>query len=480
VSKKPLNIIILAASMFAITLLLRLADEPAVIEITRQFYYLPIIYAGFNFRLTGAIIVSVLSAYLSATQGAQTNWDTAAPLHLTVADFAPVLQLAMFFLVGYFASAVSRAIRRRALEAQMLYEVAKSITSSLRLREVLELIAANAQKVMGARGCGIRLLDKETGELRPVVMRGLSEEYLAKGDVSLEGSPLDRRVLAGEVVQIADVRRDPHFQYPQAAEAEGLRSVISVPLRSKEEPLGVLRIYAKGKRRFSRREIDLLLAFAHQAAVAIENAELYEDIRRNYYETVRALTTAIEARDPTTYNHSERVTTLADQFAGFLGMEAEERELLRFGCILHDVGKIGVEEAALEAREPEDQEQIFYRMHPLIGRSILQPISFLASVLPVIVHHHEQWDGTGFPEGLAGENIPYHARLCAIVDAYDRLRNPQRLGQAPLSMPEALREITAAAGTRFDPKLVAHFRKFMEDGTESGLSETSFSRGKDG
>ncbi len=469
-TRRPISAIaMLLAAMAGITIVLRLADNEQAVEIARQFYYLPIIYAGVNFSMTGAIVVSLLSAYLSATQGAQTGFEYTA--HLTLADLAPLLQLAMFFVVGYFASAVSKATRRRVVEARMLYEVARSITTTLRLRQVLDLIANNAQRVMNARACGIRLLDKDTGELRPVVMHGLSEEYLAKGSVSREGSPLDQRVLQGEAVQVFDVRRDPTFQYPEAAEAEGLRSVLSVPLRSKDEPLGVIRVYAKGRRKFRKREIDLLMAFAHQAAVAIENAELYEDVRRSYYETIRALTTAIEARDPTTYNHSERVTELADRLATALGMGADEREVLRFGCILHDIGKIGVEESALDARSTGDREQIFYRMHPLIGRSILQPVGFLADALPTVVHHHEQWDGAGFPEGLAGEDIPLHARICAVVDAYERLRNPQHPSGQASSVAEAVEEITAGAGTIFDPRIVAGFRKLMEIGPSHAATE---------
>jgi putative nucleotidyltransferase with HDIG domain len=445
-------------AMIGITILVRLSDE-RIVPIIRQLYYLPIIYAGFNFSIYGAVVISLLSAYLSATHGAATFDVTSGGL--TLQDLWPLLQLAMFFIVGYFSSEVAKAMRRRAVEAQMLYDVARSITSSLRLNSVLDLIANNAMKVMNARGCGIRLLDKETGELRPVTMHGLSEEYLNKGMVSRESSPLDRRVLAGEAVQVLDVRNDPNFQYPEAAEAEGLRSVLSVPLSSKDEPLGVIRIYARTRRKFRQREIDLLTAFAHQAAVAIENAELYEDVRRNYYETTRALTTAIEARDPTTYNHSERVTQLADRLAAHVGLSVEEREILRFGCILHDIGKIGVEESALEARDPRDREQVFYRMHPLIGRSILQPVGFLHDALPTVVHHHENWDGSGFPEGLKGEAIPLHARICAIVDAYERLRNPHDTMADAMSMMEALEEIMAGAGTQFDPKLAASFHKMM-------------------
>jgi putative nucleotidyltransferase with HDIG domain len=456
----------LVLAMVGITVVLRLADSERAVEIARQFYYLPIIYAGLNFSIYGAISVSLMSAYLSATRGASTGFEYHS--YVTLDDMAPLLQLAMFFVVGYFASRLSNTIRRRVVEAQLLYDVARSITTTLRLRQVLDLIATSAQIVMNAKACGIRLLDKESGELRPVVMHGLSEEYLAKGAVSRDGSPLDRRVLAGEAVQVLDVRNDPNFQYREAADAEGLRSVLSVPLRSKGEALGVLRVYAKGRRRFRKREVDLLTAFADQAAVAIENAELYEDVRRSYYETIRALTTAIEARDPTTYNHSERVTELAERLAAALDMSVDERETLRFGCILHDIGKIGVEESAMEARDPGDPEQVFYRMHPLVGRSILQPVGFLADALPTVVHHHERWDGHGFPEGLAGEKIPLHARICALCDAYERLRNPQRLGQTALSVADAVEEITAGAGTVFDPRLVATFRKLMESGLMGG------------
>jgi putative nucleotidyltransferase with HDIG domain len=456
VTNKPVRaIVVTLLSMAAITVLVRLGGTDSIAV---HFYYLPIIYAGFSFSIYGAITMSLVAA-LAATYAPVTFVNGVI---ISPDDIVPtLLRLAMFFVVGYFASEVSKVMRRRTAEAHTLYDVAKSITSSLRLRQVLDLIATNAMVVMTARACAIRLLDKATGELRPVAMHGLSEEYVNKGAVSRESSPLDQQVLAGESVQVLDVRSDPHFQYPEAAADEGLTSVLTVPLRSKGEALGVIRIYSRGRHRFRRREIDLLNAFAHQAAAAIENAELYEDIRRNYYETIRALTTAIEARDPTTYNHSERVTQVADRLAAHLRMDPEQREILRFGCILHDIGKIGIEEGALDARDASDAEQVFYRMHPLIGRGILQPVGFLQDSLPIVVHHHERWDGHGFPEGLAGEAIPLHARICAIVDAYERLRNPQRPGAPPRSPNAAVEEVLAGAGTRFDPALVAQFRKLM-------------------
>jgi len=326
---------------------------------------------------------------------------------------------------------------------------------------VLQLITDHATRVIDAKACNIRLLNEDNGELELVATAGLNDEYWEKGPVVLDGNITDQHVLRGHAEQIYDVLADPGFQYPEAARQAGLTSALIVPLETKDKTLGLIRVYSKSPHRFTQREIDLLTTFAHQASVAIENAELYEDIRRNYYETVRTLTRAIEAKDIETYSHSERVTDLADKIGQDVGMSDEQRELLRFGSILHDVGKIGLEDTDTAANsEPDQATQVFYRMHPLIGQSILQPVTFLTSVLAVITHHHERWDGSGFPEALEGDNIPYEARIVAIADAYDRLIHPRdQAVNHSLSPREALQEIAAGAGTKFDPKLVAAFRR---------------------
>jgi putative nucleotidyltransferase with HDIG domain len=379
-----------------------------------------------------------------------------------------ILRSLIFYVIAIASSRISLEMKRRVYEANTLYEVARSITSTLRIRQVLNLIARHAVEVMDARACAIRLLDKAAGELELAAQHGLSDTYAAKGPVSLDASQLDQIVMDGNVMQIADVSSDPRFQYPEEARREGLAAVLSVPLTSKEEPRGVIRIYSSRRRRFRNREIELLQAFARQAALAIENAELYEDIRRNYYETVRALTIAIEARDSAVYSHSERVTELADRLAHTMGMGDEDIEYLRFGCILHDIGKIGVAETAMDARDQEGEGALFYRMHPLIGRSILAPIGFLDAILPVVVSHHEWWNGGGFPEGLAGNAIPRLARIVAICDRYERLLNPgsgsRRVG---MSAREAMETILGEAGTRFEPEIVAAFHRAMAASSEA-------------
>lgn len=460
-----ISFIVLALSLVGITILVYIAGTDSIAV---HLYYLPIIYAGFAFGDYGAITVSLLAALACGQwMPAKVTSEGAIPQQL----WPILLRLCLFYVIGITSSRASYELRRRATEAHTLYDVARRITSTLRLRQVLDLIIQHAMTVMNAKASSIRLLDEETGKLELAATTGLDQNYWEKGPVSVPESMVDEQVLRGEPEQIYDVRSDPRFQYPEAAREAGLTSVLTVPLQTKEKILGVVRVYAKTKRRFAPREVDLLTAFAHQASVAIENARLYEDIRRNYYETVRALTRAIEAKDSATYSHSERVTHLADELAQEVGMTEEQRELLRFGSILHDVGKIGVEFEP-ETHQQSDPEQVFYQMHPLIGQTILAPVGFLEPILSVVVAHHEGWDGTGFPEGLSGEDIPYEARIVAICDAYDRLINPRTPDERSLSPKEAVERITDQAAGKFDPTLVAAFRRVMRANHYASLADS--------
>ena len=465
------SLVVLAIAMGFITWLVHLQGTTSIAV---HFYYLPILWAGFAFGDYGAIIVSLLAALACGP------WMPAEP---ALGPETPVieqglwdivLRLLVFYVVAIFASRLSFALKRRITEAQTLYQVAHSITSSLRIKEVLDLITNHAMRVMDAKACNIRLLDEDNGELKLVATAGLGDEYWDKGPVVLDGNVTDQRVLRGHAEQIHNVLADPGFQYPEAAREAGLTSALIVPMGTKDEVLGLIRVYSKSSHRFTRREIDLLTTFAHQASVAIENAELYEDIRQNYYDTVRTLTRAIEARDMETYSHSERVTDLVEKIAREVGIPDEQCELLQFGSILHDVGKIGLEATDIASDDqPDEDTKVFYRMHPLIGQSILAPVTFLQSVLPAITHHHERWDGSGFPEQLKGDAIPYVARIVAIADAYDRFIHPHNsAAESGLAPRNALQEIIAGAGTKFDPELVTAFRRIMMQDWQEEKSPT--------
>jgi len=452
--KAVLNLILIAVALALITVLVYVSGGANGIAV--HFYYLPIIWAGYVAGDVGALLVALIAALLCGPH--MPGNIHAGPLdgyYQTPADIG--LRTLFFFVVGMASSRIGFVLRRRASEFETLYHVARSVSSSLRLEAVLKVIVDSAEHVMNVRACAIRLLDKERGLLQLRASRGLSRAYLAKGPVKVAQSTIDQRVLAGESVTLRNVAEESGFQYAEEAAKEGLSSVLSVPLQVKEEVLGVMRTYAHSERSFSRDEVALLEAFAHLAAIAIENAQLYEDIRRSYYETVRALTIAIEARDPATYGHSERVTWIAQRFADRLGMSEEEKEYLRFSTVLHDIGKIGVESPSLVgSSQPDVDLQMFYEMHTIIGRSILSPVEFLKPVCDVVLYHHENWNGTGFPEGLAEDRIPYQARVVAIVDAYDRLVSGTD-GGAGIHPVDAFFQIKLQAGSRFDPELVETF-----------------------
>ena len=187
-----------------------------------------------------------------------------------------------------------------------------------------------------------------------------------------------------------------------------------------------------------------------------------EELEASYNKTIASLAAAVDARDASTEQHSARVTELAVELGTWLGLSSGERQQLRRGALLHDVGKIGVSDAIL--RKPgglTDAEWQEMRRHPEIGYRILRQISFLEDALPVVLHHHERWDGSGYPHRLQGAEIPLLARLFAVIDAYDAITSdrPYRAG-APHE--EALARLRAGSGTHFDPAMVEAFVALMD------------------
>ncbi|MEW6567001.1 MAG: HD domain-containing phosphohydrolase [Chloroflexota bacterium] len=187
-------------------------------------------------------------------------------------------------------------------------------------------------------------------------------------------------------------------------------------------------------------------------------------LRAAYKASLRALANAIEARDQYTRDHVERVSDYAQSMAGELGWGDERREALEFGAILHDIGKISVRESILSKNGPltlEEWEEM--RQHPTVGARMLEGIPYLAPAIPVVLYHHERWDGSGYPEGLQAEAIPSEARLLAVVDTFDAMTSDRPYHPAyPAEV--AVEEILRQAGHQFDPEMVEAFRRCWERG----------------
>ena len=421
-----------------------------------HFFYIPIVLASYLLGDIGGIVTSFAAALLAGLL----PLDVTEGTRQSVKD--AITRAILFYFIGVTTSRLFDKLEERRADATSLLEISQSVNASLRPSQVLRTITETAVRITAAKASSIRLLNRERNELTAAASYGLSLDYLGKGPVRLSESAVDREVIAGRTVTILDVRHDPRFRYREEAAAEGLVSLLCLPLRRGSEAFGVLRVYSSARHRWSLRERRLLQGFAEQAAVALHNARLHEDLRRNYFETVSALARAIEAKDPYTMGHSERVTDYALQLGRALELSPEQMETLRFAATLHDIGKIGLTDESLARSGHLDMtEEILVRMHPLIGISILQPVEFLAPALDGVRYHHERWDGKGYPEGRAGEDTPLLARVLAVANMYDRLQtgSPGKLGLSPR---QAAQELRRMAGTALDARLTEAFLSALE------------------
>jgi putative nucleotidyltransferase with HDIG domain len=190
---------------------------------------------------------------------------------------------------------------------------------------------------------------------------------------------------------------------------------------------------------------------------------LYEDLRHTYMRTIKVLAQAIDAKDHYTHSHSQNVARFAVEIAKDMRISSDEIELIREACELHDLGKIGVDDNILTKSSgltPEEWEQI--KRHPQTAAQILEPLTFLNDVTAMIRQHHEHYDGTGYPEGLKGEQIILGARILHLADAYDSMTSPRSYRKVPFSKEEAVAEVRKHSGTQFDPLVVASFLRVLD------------------
>jgi HD-GYP domain-containing protein (c-di-GMP phosphodiesterase class II) len=231
----------------------------------------------------------------------------------------------------------------------------------------------------------------------------------------------------------------------------------------REELARTQREAAARQQQLERYAADLREIFKQERARA-------QELSRSYRATVRALANAVEARDAYTGGHAERVTAYGIALAHAVGLTAETGAETEFGFLLHDIGKVGVPDAILwKTSSLTAEEYALIARHPVIGWDILRDVEFLGEGKLVVRHHHERWDGTGYPDGLAGEQIPVAARVFALADALDALTTDRPYRPAS-SFADARAEIHRAAGSQFDPEVVAAYDTIADD-TFAGLRE---------
>lgn len=254
-----------------------------------------------------------------------------------------------------------------------------------------------------------------------------------------------------------------------ALKGEGFVSYLGVPLVAKGQVNGVLEAFHRSPLRPDHEWLEFLEALARQTAIAVDNASLFDDLQRTnmeltiaYDATLEGWVKALDMRHKETEGHTRRVVELATRLGRAFGLSETEQVQLRRGALLHDIGKMGVPDGTLmKPASLNEGEWDQMRRHPQYAYDFLAPIAFLRPSLDIPYCHHEKWDGTGYPRGLKGEEIPMFARIFAIVDVYDALRSDREY--RPAWPEDKVREhLRSLSGSHFEPVVVDTFLRMLE------------------
>jgi putative nucleotidyltransferase with HDIG domain len=347
----------------------------------------------------------------------------------------------------------------RLREALSLYKVSEAIAASLSLDEVMATVTDSAFTEVGADVVATWLDDGEGGFVpRSVTANPSLPAGEDLGQLDKE-AVLERLRRGGPVVEHGARARELLAEHP----SRHVSSLIVVPLKVRDRLMGwIAALSLTASRRFDEGQRKLLSIIASRAAAAIENARLYEDLQATFQQTIQSLARTIDKMDHYTAGHSERVARYAVSLARWLGLPESQIEIVRHSALMHDIGKIGCVMNLNKAGKLTQDEYEIFKRHPTYGREILDPIRFLAPVVPGVYLHHERWDGRGYPLGLARDGIPLIARIIAVADTYDAMTSDRAYRRA-LPHEVTVSEIERCSGTQFDPDVAGSFVEGLEE-----------------
>ncbi|MFW8600395.1 HD domain-containing phosphohydrolase [Desulfobacterota bacterium M19] len=339
-----------------------------------------------------------------------------------------------------------------------LHDLSKAVNSTLNINLVEDMLLHKTSQLMKSPKVLILLLNDKTKSLNIHNALGF-EPYELMVHKFENIQPFDHCIVhKGSVITIDEVLSPADTEVRKICPQ--LFEMFFAPLEIRGRAYGLLGVMGS-KEKFSRIDLEIFCSIGSQAAVAMENAGLYEKLHSTFLHTAEALAEAISSRDPYTGGHTRRVRTYALQLAEKLGLDSEEKNALRLAAILHDVGKIGIDDAILRKVERlTAEEKRKMSNHPRIGARILGYVEEMKAVIPGVLHHHEWFNGKGYPDGLVAEQIPLQARIIAIADAFDALTTDRPYRRASMAN-EALDILAGESGIHFDPELLRIFRRLQ-------------------
>ncbi|MDD2319700.1 MAG: HD domain-containing protein [Geobacteraceae bacterium] len=345
-------------------------------------------------------------------------------------------------------------------ELSLIQKISGRLGNEMDVERICRLMLEEADKILSVRTLFVMLLDADRDELYTRFAIGSDGELMLGFRVPKTEGLIGHVFLQGEPVTVCDIAADGRFQLPYPA-----KSVLCIPLIADTKPVGMLIATDKlSGEEFWSQELQLMGIFAAEVSSALQKANLYEEINTLFLSTVEALATAIDAKDPYTYGHSRRVAELSVAIGNQLGMPKDRVRKLELASLLHDIGKIGTPESILRKPgmlKPDEYEKI--KEHPAKGAEILLMITELREIVTWIRHHHEWYDGKGYPDSIAAEDIPLEARILAVADSYDAMTSdrPYRKG---MPSDTVLKIMEQFASSQFDPAILNVFERCLQQG----------------
>jgi HD-GYP domain-containing protein (c-di-GMP phosphodiesterase class II) len=356
-------------------------------------------------------------------------------------------------------------VTERLDKLKTLMRMAALINSSLDRGVIRRQAIEAATRLVDAEVGSLLLVDRQRDELYFEVALGNKGERLKKMRLRMGQGIAGWVARNCKAVIVNDTAGDPRF-YRGADEQSSFdsRQIIAAPLVCKGQVLGVLQAVNSRTGSFTDENLELFISLADHVAPAIENARLFETLKETFLGTTLALAEALELRDSYTGGHTRRVRDYSLATGRRLGLSADELEDLSLAAVLHDVGKIGVCDAVLLKESPLNGDELaVMNSHAVHGGEILRHVRTMDRIAPGVLHHHERYDGGGYPHGLCGEAIPLHSRIISVADAYDAMTT-ERPYRKSLGRETACAELHRHSGSQFDPTVVEVFLAACAEG----------------
>lgn len=344
------------------------------------------------------------------------------------------------------------------------------ITANFDLELSLTEILSHVTAELGVDAADVLILNPQSQQLEYAAKRGFRSEADVKPPLHLDENYAGRIILERQLIQIPNLNEMPDDLFlKKFLTGHDFMSYYGIPLVTKGKILGVLEVFNRVEMHPDIEWFEFLNALAGQAAIAIENFTLFQRLQRSnseltlaYDSTIEGWALALELRDKETKGHTQRVTEMAVRLARVFGLSEAELVQVRWGALLHDIGKMGIPDSILHKPGPlSGEEWRIMKNHPLFAYDMLSPIRYLRQALDIPCYHHEKWDGTGYAHGLKGEHIPLIARIFSVVDVWDAMRS-DRVYRAAWSDDKVLDHIRSLSGTHFDPRVVDAFLRVLK------------------